>query len=346
FAASIPFQHRSRVSIVGVGDAWLKSRAGAPSLDLFSGSLKDGGSAGHFLTAAVFYQTLTGNDLTENSYRGVVRPVALEYLRAIVSDDDAASQLNYAGTATIQMPSLDFIDPEASIVDVFNASMDAVAPLQPLAGDHAIFQSYTSTGNSVWADNWTRDLDFSGVAWDHDTAGTLITDQYMVYARHFSRPIGSPVRFTDRNGDIVTRTVEAQEFIWFDHVVVRSDTVAVYRLVPGDLDPELLVGAKVINTYRQRIAYQSEASRFQLFDHDSEVVTTRRSADMIHSEWDHSVTNGDSGHPNFLVWNGELLLFSSHTFTGWGSKGPYLGGSGNQEKIVRAMANLAPAEED
>ena len=236
--------------------------------------------------------------------------------------------------------------------------MDAVVPLQPLAGDHAVFESYSSSGDSVWADNWTQTLDFSGIAWDHDTAGTLITDQYMVYARHFARPVGWPVVFTDRNGETVTRTVEAQEFIWFDNVEVRSDimvvrlnapvpdTVAVYRLVPGDLEPERLLGAKVLNTYRQRIVYQSEVSRFQLFDHDSEVVTTRRNADVIHPDWDHLVTNGDSGHPNFLVLNGELLLFSTHTFTGPGSKGPYLGGLGNQDKLVRAMANLAPAEAD
>ena len=355
--AALPAEHRSRMSAVPVGDAWLRSRASAPTLDLYGNSASDGGANGHYLSAAVLFEALTGTVVSQNSYRGVLRPVAAEFLRAIVSQD-VDGQLTFDWGTTLQMPSLDSIDPETPVVEVLNASMDAVAPLHPRADEHALFQSYTSTGRSVWADNWTRPLDFSGVAWDRNQAGTLIADQYMVFARHYPRDTGSQVKFTDRSGEIVTRTIEAQELIWFDAFPVRADmkvsrlnepvpdTVAVYRLVPGDIEPNELLGAKVLHTYRDRVVYMSEVSRFQLFDHDSEVATTRRNADVIDPAWDHLVWLGDSGHPSFLVLNGELLLFSTHTFGGYGSKGPYYGGRGNQAKIRKAIAKMESAAQE
>ncbi len=355
FYDRLPFQHRSRATVVNVGEAWMRSHAAAPTVNLYGQSKADGGVSGHYLAASVLYEALTGKKASQNPYRGAVRPAYRDYLKEI-SGLDAAAQVSFAGTSTIQSPVID-LGEDGDLVAYVNGFLDGSAPAVPSLGDERLFQSYTSTGTSTWADNWTRELDFSGVAWDLNQAGVLIADQYMVYARHYPRATGSQVTFTDRHGDPVVRRIATQKFLRFDHVDVRTDimvvrldepvpdTVAIYRLVPSEWDPEGLIGAKVVHTYQHRVVSMSEASRFQLFDNDSEVVTTRRNADVVDAAWDRQVIPGDSGHPSFLYVDGELLLFSTHTFTGFGSKGPYYGGIGNQDKILRAMAELAPADD-
>ncbi len=361
FREKIPVAQRSRTSLVDVGGAWLRSRKWGPGVDLYDEATHDGGPKGHFLSAAVLYEGITGRLAAGNAYSGGdLRPADAQFLKTIAGvPDDTRGE--FLGSKTLQVPSLDHIDPATPIVEYLNAGFDALVPAQPEEGDDELFQSHDLDGTSVWANNWTANLDFSGVAWDNGTAGTLVTDQYMVYARHFPRAAGSEVRFVDRNGEVVLRHVESQKFVWntvmnvrTDIMVVRldepvPDTVAIYRLVPDDLEPDRLLGAKVINTYGRRKVYLSEVSRFQLFEIDSEpdfeVVTTRRNADVIDPAWDYALAFGDSGYPGFLLLDGELLLFSTHTFGGYGSKGPYYGGRGNQRGILEAIDDLSPEEE-
>ncbi len=252
--------------------------------------------------------------------------------------------------------SLRFYDPDApestTLVDFLNLSMDSLAPLVPTTADKAIFETYSSTSTSTWADNWTANLDFSGIAWDDSKAGTLIAEQYIVYSRHWARPNGSKVRFTDRNGDIVERTIVSQNFAWFDSFAVRTDiqiarlnkpvphTVTYYPLFPGYVDPSQLLGAKLLLTHQHRAVAMAKISQFDLFNHDSEVVTAQPDGSLIDPAWAYSVIRGDSGHPNFFVINGQLVLVSHHTFTGINAKGPYYGGIGNHEKMQRLMDEL------
>ena len=257
--------------------------------------------------------------------------------------------------------SLRFYDLEVpentSLVDYLNLSIDALAPAVPTTTDKAIFESYSSTSASTWANNWTAALDFSGIAWDNNRAGTLISEQHFIYARHFARDDGDTVRFTDRNGDIVERTIESQGFARFDAFpeVVSTDiqiarlneplpdTVTYYSLFPEVEDPSSLLGAKVLFTNQHRNLAMAKISQIDLFEHnsvpDTEVVTTQPDGSLIDPAWAYELIVGDSGHPMFFVIEGQLVLVSHHTWTG-DAKGPYYGGPGNHVKMQRIMDEL------
>ena len=263
------------------------------------------------------------------------------------------------------LPFFDFEVPEPlTIADYLNEQMGTLVPAIPTEDDKQIFAHYSSVGQSEWADNWTEALDFSGVAWDDNRAGTLISEQYITYARHFARPDGSTVRFTDRDGDIVERTITNQDFPWFEAFALRTDiqiarlnepvppTVATYPLFPCHIDHEELTGAKLLVTHQLRGLGMAKIASFHSFeyDHDEdpetpslpdhEVITAQPDGSVIDPAWTHQVISGDSGHPNFFIIEGQLVLVSHHTFKGKNAKGPYYGGLGNHVKIQRLMDEL------
>lgn len=263
------------------------------------------------------------------------------------------------------LPFFDFEVPESlTMAEYLNQQMDAYAPAIPTEGDKQIFAAYSSSGQSDWADNWTEDLDFSGVAWDDNRAGTLISEQYIAYSRHFARPDGSTVRFTDRDGDLVERTITNQDFPWFEAFALKTDiqiarlnepvppSVTTYPLFPCHIDHQELTGAKLLLTHQLRGLGMAKISSFVLFEYDDdndedtprlpdhEIVTAQPDGSLINPAWAHRVIRGDSGHPNFFIIEGQLVLVSHHTFTGNNAKGPYYGGQGNHLKVQRLMDEL------
>lgn len=56
--------------------------------------------------------------------------------------------------------------------------------------------------------------------------------------------------------------------------------------------------------------------------------------------WGGNLVAGDSGNPAFVVVNGQLVLVSTNTFGGTGSKGPFFGGPNVQGFIKSAIEDL------
>ena len=339
-----------RVQVAYVGNAWLRD----PEIDLYSDDPEGGNALGHYLAAAVLYESLSHQSPADHPYIGSFSESTAAYLRQLADfSREPEPQLADRSIMRVVAP---ILAEEAILSENLNTAIDEHAPRVLEGPFPGIFEAYDTSGPSTWANNWTQALDFSGVAWDQAQAGTLITDRFILLARHFTRTTGSEVRFTDRNGEHVVRTIIGQDFASFDSFALRTDitvalldsavpdTVAVYPILSGDIDPEILLGSKLISTYKNRTVGLSVIKKFDLFSNDSEVVTTRANPDLIDSSWDRLTVHGDSGHPSFLIVDGQLTLLSTHTFVGPGTKGPYFGGPGNQDKIQRIMDDLLAAE--
>ncbi len=340
-----------RVSVAHVGDAWQRET----TVDLYGEDPVAGHVYGHYLAAAVLFESISQQSAADRPYLGNLPEDIAVYLRSAADpSSDGASRL--VDRSTLQFVSPLVAEEEASLAEHLNANLDAIAPENTDGTFPSLFGRYDKVEQSTWADNWTKLLDFSGVAWDQPQSGTLITDRFLLLARHFTRPNGSEVKFTDRNGDLVVRTLIAQKFARFDSFDLRTDitvalldkpvpeTVAIYPLLSSAIHPDDLIGAKLLSTYKDKTVAISAISRFDLFGNDSEVVTTSADPELVDPSWDRSAVRGDSGHPSFLILDGRLVLFSGHTFTGSGTKGPFYGGLGNHAKIQALMEQLQATE--
>jgi hypothetical protein len=81
---------------------------------------------------------------------------------------------------------------------------------EPSAFKKQIYASYGESSVVTRQNNWAKDLDFSGVAWDDPQAGTLIHPRVALVATHFksNRGVGSSITFHDSQGVPQTRIIE------------------------------------------------------------------------------------------------------------------------------------------
>tara|TARA_R100001463_G_scaffold74977_1_gene129011 strand:+ start:833 stop:1714 length:882 start_codon:yes stop_codon:yes gene_type:complete len=222
-------------------------------------------------------------------------------------------------------------------------------PLNALTSDKSIFQSYQSKTRSTWNDNWLSRFDFSGVAWDGKRAGTLITRQHILFAKHYPRAKGSVVTFVDRNGDPAQRRViktakypgsSCDVAVGLLDTPVPS-TVCYYPLLPSGYDWSLaLRGAQLLVTDQQRKALFFGVS-FVLDDgHMGSPESLSAYGNLgIPTALRERLVPGDSGHPSFLVFPGnQLVLVSTSHHGGLGMRGPFLGGDRVQHWIKAVLA--------
>ena len=207
---------------------------------------------------------------------------------------------------------------------------------------NAIYSSYSSSGNCTWASsNWTGQVDFTGIAFDNNRAGTLISPRHILMAHHYQRSIGSVLVFHDSTGTRHTATLIAKQSVPGgtnpDITVGLLDVdvpVTFYKVLPVDSTwGDCLKGALVVSTHHNRKASIREVNstngRFISF----------RSSYSVPPSYYAPVISGNSGNPNFLIRNGEPILISTFTYGGWGS-GPFFSEPSNFNAINSIMTSL------
>ena len=224
--------------------------------------------------------------------------------------------------------------------------------------DKVIFQSYSSSSDSVYTpDNWSAKFDFSGVGWDSSVAGTLITDQHIVFANHYRRGVNKPIIFHAKDGTRIERNVIAVKSLGdyqanssidsriFDVAVAKLDrpvpaNIKVYSMFDSrDLSNNKadtqLDGAPFVYTDKKRKSYVESIKALYKYVGYGNNIGSFIIEGWSHDDYNlmhHNPTGGDSGHPSFLVIKGELALLSTLTLSSGVSNhygnlivGPYYG---------------------
>ncbi|MCW1922226.1 hypothetical protein OKA05_06655 [Luteolibacter arcticus] len=227
-----------------------------------------------------------------------------------------------------------------SVASIRTDSDQRFAALLEGAADNTILTNYATDRPSSWGKNFTRRLDFTGVAWDDTRTATAVSPWHVVMAAHYQRPVGSAVVFQDRSGRPQRRTLVAVESLAgvADVAVGRLDSplpssVKPYRLLPPSNGYGSLAGCLAVVTDQQRRAFIHEIAGIQgsglSFRHTGRVSSLVRK----------NLVTGDSGHPSFLLVGGELVLIGTHTGGGPGS-GPFYSSPAVFSAVDAAMTKL------
>ncbi len=221
---------------------------------------------------------------------------------------------------------LTYFIPDASFIATYpNTPADLSAELinrigTPREAKKQIFNSYDVNSVVTRRNNWAKDLDFSGVAWDTTRAGTLIHPRVALVAKHYPRSVGSSITFHDNLGVPQTRIIEKAVNLQSTDITVLLldyDTIgcAVYP-IPSSQDliqwSSILGGTKVIATVQSRRLIVQH-----LYNTDTVTGFGRTCSTVTPAELCESMVTGDSGHPTFLVYGDNLVLLGLHwTVTG------------------------------
>jgi len=219
--------------------------------------------------------------------------------------------------------------PVTNLAARLRAHLLSFMPANPVNADKYLFSSYVNGGNAVWSQNWTTNFDFSGIAWDRFQCGTLVSPRHMICAAHFPRFVGDKVTFHDKFGTPHQRTIVAEVTEGFTSTAVVGDchiylldqplpnTVKWYKFLPPTYRyQDTLVGAPVIMTDQEKKAL---VTKVQSVSFGLSYVKDDTLSPIFHE----NLVSGDSGHPVFVVVNGELVLASLHTVGGTGGSGTF-----------------------
>lgn len=207
---------------------------------------------------------------------------------------------------------------------------------------NAIYSSYSSTANSTWAsNNWTGEVDFSGIAFDANRTCTLISPRHVLMATHYQRSVGSTIVFHNSNGDVHTAKLTAKQSVPDglnpDITVGLLDVdvpVKYYKILnPSNEWITCLDNVLVVSTHHTRQASIREVSNI------SGLRIGFTSSNAVPTSYYASVVSGNSGNPNFLIIDGEPILISTFTYGGGGS-GPFFSNPSNFNSINSIMASL------
>jgi hypothetical protein len=227
-----------------------------------------------------------------------------------------------------------------SIASIRTDSDQRYTALLEGATDNTIITNYATDRPASWGQNFTRRLDFTGVAWDDTRTVTAVSPLHVVMAAHYQRPVGSTVVFHDRSGRPQRRTLVAVESLSSiaDVAVGKLDSplpsgVKPYRLLPLSTGYGSLVGCLALVTDQQRRAFVHEIASIQgnsvSFRHSGRISPILRK----------NLITGDSGHPSFLLVGGEMVLIGTHTSGGPGG-GPFYSAPQIFSAVDAAMTTL------
>lgn len=214
-------------------------------------------------------------------------------------------------------------------------------------GNAAIFTNYRPNGPSLWNQSWPWKLDLTGIAWDRSNTATVITPRHVVMASHYIRKPGQKLIYHDRTGKSHQRTLlkvvhfKDRNFVGdvavglLDRPLPKS--IRCYPLpTPHAEAGSSLIGAMALITEQNRALFFHRIGSIHQnglsFRYDDQVPKNRRKR----------LIAGDSGHPSFLLSNGELVLIQTHTGGGPGS-GPFYGSKGVNEGLRAITQELDPS---
>jgi hypothetical protein len=207
-------------------------------------------------------------------------------------------------------------------------------PTKPEKG--ALFQYYQPKARSKWRNNWTSQLDLTGVSWNDSRTATLIAPSYVVMAAHYIRPSDVSVMFHDKQGNPHERFIAATKVLNVGDIAVAKlhlplpSTVKPYRFARAS---EATVGRPVI------ISDQTKTLSLHRIDAVSGASIRFGYIPELDSNYRRNLVVGDSGNPSFLLAPDGLALLGTHT-TGGPGAGPFYGDPAVQAAIRAAMAEM------
>lgn len=222
---------------------------------------------------------------------------------------------------------LTFDDLDAHVTaEIDNRSADT-ADLELFASAHA------NGGTNPWSTTcWVKDLDFSGVspwndAGDTSKAVTMVSPRHGLLANHHTLIVGDQVAFVNRiDGSECLRTIAGIEQVLtvdVDVCYLNADVdpgVTWYKVLPSDVSDYItLVGSPVVICDQEEKAFIGEIVSLNVtaavVDRGTIQVMDIRQRSASAAGYFENVVVGDSGHPTFLVLDGELVIMGTHTGT-------------------------------
>ncbi len=222
---------------------------------------------------------------------------------------------------------------------VINASTMAVVPTTPR--NINLFDRYAPRADALWARDWTKRLDFTGVAMDQVRTCTLISPRHVLMAQHYQRNPGDVVSFHDRAGRVHQRIIERRLAVpgglmpdLAVGLLERDVPVTFYQVLPPRADySEHLVGSLAVITDKDRNLLLRRIAHV-----GNRHLRYGRAGDFDARYADPLIT-GDSGNPGFIIVQGQPVLIETHTFGGMG-QGPFISDPQNYAAINDLMREL------
>lgn len=169
---------------------------------------------------------------------------------------------------------------------------------------------------------WAADLDLTGISpWNSQSTatrcGTMISPRHILWSHHSSNYVddGETIRFVTGDNTVVTRTVDTSLQISSTDIRIGvltadvPDTIGFYKILPSDYTdvfPDRAVGAPLLVVDQEKQAVVHDVVYLGgPGSHGEPTDSTRASFYEL-------LVSGDSGHPAFLVLDGELVLLGSH----------------------------------
>ncbi|HIP75681.1 MAG TPA: hypothetical protein EYH12_00690 [Psychromonas hadalis] len=208
------------------------------------------------------------------------------------------------------------------------------------AGDENIFEWFSNSGDgesynfsaSFSKNNWASQFDFTGVAWNGNprdggnwyrtTAGILVTNQYILIANHFPREVGDEVWFTKKDGSMVKRTIVStrQQLVSSvpgvtikDAAIQKLDRpindvgIKVYPIFTGVENTNKLIGAPLLTTDQRKNLYVADVKKFN----SNNTLVYYDVNSSVPNNLQHRSIMGDSGSPQFMIANNELVVVAT-----------------------------------
>ena len=204
-----------------------------------------------------------------------------------------------------------------------------------------VFDGYWPGDQASWARTHTRSLDLTGIAWDKPAAGVLISPRHVLFCSHMGRAVNETLVFSDKAGRPVVRKLirsQAVANIPLPDLTVglldEAVPLKVYKVLPPRTDwARILPGASafVTDAERKLLAVKIESIKPGAIQFTHDGVANKSLVETL--------SHGDSGHPAFVLVNGDLVLIETHTYGGPGS-GPFLGDPLVFAAVNRTMAML------
>jgi len=195
-----------------------------------------------------------------------------------------------------------------------------------------VFRVYLAGGNSIMANNWTSQFDFSGVAWNDNRTATAISRRHVAMAGHFPRHMSTPVIFHDREG-----RPHKRRLVGITPLHQLGD-IAIGTL-DSPLPPEIThypLAAPGDATYKRAVLVTDQTRRISV--HRIGPVKDRRVQlgfdPKIDRRYWRNLVFGDSGNPAFIIEGGKLKLLTTFT-TGGPGMGPYYGHPDIRSRIAQ-----------
>ncbi len=208
-------------------------------------------------------------------------------------------------------------------------------PSSPEKGD--LFSYYEPKGMAKWKGNWTRVLDMTGVSWNDSRTATLIDDQFVVMAAHYTRPMDVPVMFHDRNGKPVERYITSVRSL------APMADVAVGKLnlpVPREIKRYQFAPLSEVKPGRPvLITDQTKTVSVHQVQAMNGVMVSFAFIPQIDAVYRRNLITGDSGNPTFVISGNDVKLLETHFYGGPGS-GPCFANGQIQQAVRAAISEM------